>query len=346
MTTSTRGRQFAVSALRIAAVATMCLLLSGCTGPQSMFDPAGPGARSVDRLWLLLLGLGTAVFVLVLVVLGWSILTGRRRDDAADNEQPGLSGRARARLVVLGGIALPFVVLAIVLTVTIDTLGEMTGLTRDDAMVIDVVGHQFWWEVRYPDHDVVTANEIVIPVGEQVRVNLTSDDVIHGFWVPQLHGKIDMMAGTTTTIPLEADEPGTYRGQCTQFCGAQHANMAFTVIAVPPEEFTAWTVAQAAPANEPPPGSLIERGREVYLSSVCLYCHTVNGTNSTGTLGPDLTHLSSRETLAAGTLENTTGNLAAWILDPQAIKPGNLMPGIDISGDDLTALLAYLESLD
>ena len=320
----------------------MSLILAGCTGEQSMFDPAGSEARSVDGLWLLMLGLGTAVFVLVLVALAWSVLGGRRTNSA----ETSLSRRSRMRVVILGGIVLPVIVLGIVLTATIDTLRDLAGLTHDDAMVIDVVGHQFWWEVRYPDQDVVTANELVIPVGEPVTVNLTSNDVIHAFWVPQLSGKIDMMAGTTTTLPLLAEEPGIYRGQCTQFCGAQHANMAFTVKAVPPEEFAAWTVAQAAPANEPPPGSLIERGQQIYLGSVCMYCHTINGTNSTGTLGPDLTHLASRDTLAAGMLDNTTGNLAAWILDPQGIKPGNLMPGIAIAGDDLTALLAYLESLD
>jgi cytochrome c oxidase subunit II len=344
MTTSSRSRQFAVSVFRIFSIVAMCLVLAGCTGPQSMFDPSGSGARSVDRLWLLMLGLGTAVFVVVLVLLSWSILSGRK--DEPNTDTSGLSRRSRMRLVALGGVVVPIIILSVVLVATMDTLRDIAGLSQGESVVIDVVGHQFWWEVRYPDHDVVTANEIVIPVGEKVQVNLTSQDVIHAFWVPQISGKIDMMAGTTTTLPLLAEEAGTYRGQCAQFCGAQHANMAFTVIAVPPEEFEAWTVAQAAPANEPPPGSLIERGFEVYMSSVCLYCHRVSGTNSTGDLGPDLTHLASRTTLASGMLDNNTGNLAAWILDPQAIKPGNLMPGIAISGEDLTALLAYLESLD
>ncbi len=322
-------------------MAAVALLLVGCTGEQSMFEPSGTGARSVDRLWLLMLSLGTAVFLLVLAVLAWAVLRGKR-----DEEGHTLSTRGRMRLVVIGGIVLPIVVLVVVFSSTLQTLRDVAGLGSSDAVVIDVVAHQFWWEVHYPDQDVVTANEIHIPVGRPVEVRMTASDVIHAFWVPRLHGKIDMMPGTTTTLTMVAEEAGTYRGQCAQFCGVQHANMAFIVIAVEPDEFDAWAEAHAAPAARPAEGSLVERGEQVYLSSVCVYCHTVSGTNSMGTLGPDLTHFASRTTIAAGTLENNTGNLAAWILDPQGIKPGNQMPGIAISGEDLQALLAYLESLD
>lgn len=350
MTTSNTGRRWFIFSKRRASPAQprralvvsllAALLLAGCTGEQSMFDPSGSGARSVDRLWLLMFSLGTAVFLLVLAVLAWAIFRGRR-----DDESSALSKRGRMRVVTLGGILLPLVILAVVFSSTLQSLREVAGIGSPDAVVIDVVGHQFWWEVRYPGREVVTANEIVIPTGEPVELNLTSNDVIHAFWVPRLHGKIDMMAGTTTTITMEAEEAGTYRGQCAQFCGVQHANMAFTVIAVEAQAFHDWIDARAAPASVPPEGSLIERGEQVFLGSVCVYCHTVSGTNASGTLGPDLTHFASRQTIAAGTLENNTGNLAAWILDPQSIKPGNLMPGIAISGYDLEALLAYLESL-
>lgn len=198
-----------------------------------------------------------------------------------------------------------------------------------------------------------------------MRLELNAEDVVHSVWVPELSGKTDMIPGRTTSMWLETSEPGTYWGQCAEYCGLQHALMRFVVVAHEPEEFDGWLQAQAQPGAEPETGAvaeepdpdelqtpaeqddaLVARGREVFMSSSCVYCHTVAGTEAQGRDGPDLTHIASRDTLAAGTLPNNPGNLAAWVVDPQAIKPGNGMPGTDLDGDELQALLAYLESLE
>jgi cytochrome c oxidase subunit 2 len=211
-------------------------------------------------------------------------------------------------------------------------------------ITVQVTGHQWWWEISYPNDGVVTANEIHIPVGKAVEIELTSDDVIHSFWVPNLTSKRDLIPGQTNTLWFQADSAGIYRGECAEFCGTEHALMAFLVIAQPLDEYGAWLHNQQASSVQPA-DSLIEQGQQAFLGSACVYCHTINGTAASGKVGPDLTHLASRQTLAAGTLDNTTGNLAGWILNPQALKPGNHMPATRLDSDDLQALLAYLESL-
>jgi cytochrome c oxidase subunit 2 len=203
------------------------------------------------------------------------------------------------------------------------------------------VGNQWWWEVRYPDEDVVTANELHIPVGVPVTVNLTTDDVIHSFWVPRLTDKMDLIPGRTNALWFQADEPGTYLGECAEYCGLQHAWMQFRVIAVPQEEFGAWLDGQREAATAPQPESLLQEGQQLFLGSACVYCHTVRGTNASGQFGPDLTHLASRQTLAAGRLENNLGNLTAWIVDPQAIEPGTVMPTLGVTPEEARDMAAY-----
>ncbi|MBS3940625.1 MAG: cytochrome c oxidase subunit II, partial [Actinobacteria bacterium] len=214
-----------------------------------------------------------------------------------------------------------------------------------DAMVVEVVAEQFWWRVTYPDHGVMTANEIHIPTGQDVRVRVTSTDVIHSFWVPKLAGKVDATPGHTTEVVLESDEPGRFRGRCTEFCGLAHAQMVVHVVAQEPDEFDAWLEHQSRPQDIPTDDRLIA-GREVFMSSSCVYCHTVDGHSAGNRIGPDLTHLASRETIAGGILPNDRGNLGGWIVDPQALKPGNLMPGTQLAGAELDALLDYLLSLE
>ena len=307
-----------------------------------MLNTAGQGARDVADLWWLMFWLATAVFILVFALL----LVGIARKRDGDERDGGLSRQGRHRMVLLGGIVMPIVVIAIVFVTSSRTLLGFADLRESSDVVVDVVAHQYWWEIHYPDHGVVTANEIHLPVDQNVELRLTSSDVIHSFSVPSLHGKIDMMPGKTTSVSIKPEEAGTFRGQCAQFCGAQHANMAFLVVVQESGDFDAWLEHQAQPAAEPAEGSLVERGHEVYMSSACVYCHTIAGTASQGKLGPDLTHLASRETLAAGTLENNPGNLAGWIIDPQHLKPGNEMPGVNLTGEELQALLDYLNSLD
>jgi cytochrome c oxidase subunit 2 len=209
---------------------------------------------------------------------------------------------------------------------------------------LTVVGHQWWWEVRYPESGVVTANEIHIPERTLVDVVARTADVIHSFWVPELNRKIDMIPGQNNRIELYAERPGTYRGQCAEFCGLQHAHMAFRVIAEPKASFERWLKSQSLPAAEPT-GGLAERGKELFDENACAACHTIAGTPAEGTIGPNLTHLASRGTIAALTLENTPRELGRWVRDPQAIKPGAKMPGLDLSDEDFDAIVTYLEGL-
>jgi cytochrome c oxidase subunit 2 len=211
---------------------------------------------------------------------------------------------------------------------------------------VDVIGRQYWWEVRYLDRGVVTANEVHIPAGRAVRLRLTSADVIHSFWVPQLAGKLDLIPGQTNTLWIEADAPGIYRGQCAEFCGVQHARMALHVVAVPPEQFGAWLEASRGPAP-PPADALARRGQELFFSRACAACHAVRGTDADGSAGPDLTHLMRRQWIAAGTLRNTPENLADFITDAQGIKRGSSMPSFsELDPESLRALIAYLTTLE
>jgi cytochrome c oxidase subunit 2 len=211
-------------------------------------------------------------------------------------------------------------------------------------MTIEVVGHQWFWEVRYPGTTAVTANEIHIPVGARVNVVARTADVIHSFWVPQLNRKIDMIPGHTNRIALQAERPGRYRGQCAEFCGAQHAHMGMYVVAEPPQRFKAWLAAQAAPRRAPATPEE-QRGERVFLANACAGCHTLRGTSAAGDIGPDLTHVASRSTLAALALPNTPAALTEWVRDPQHAKPGNRMPALHLPDRDLRDVVAYLESL-
>ena len=304
----------------------------------STLDPAGPAADAVAALWWWMFGLATAVCVLVVVLLLLALRRSRRRD--APTTSPW------ARRFVLGfGIVMPVLILVPlgVATVLVGR-GLNTAGDGEAPLVVEVTGHQFWWEVRYPDLDVVTANEIHMPVGRPVEFRLAAGDVIHSFWVPRLGGKLDMVPGRPNSYVLEAHEPGVFEGLCAEFCGIQHARMHFLVIAQEEADFDAW----AASVQEPGRADLspeAELGREVFAASSCAQCHRVEGV-SDGQVGPDLTHLASRRTLAAGVLENNRGNLAGWVLDPQGIKPGVRMPGTDLTGEELSALLDYLEELE
>jgi cytochrome c oxidase subunit 2 len=240
------------------------------------------------------------------------------------------------------------VLLLILIAASVLTDRALAQLPLRGAATIEMTAHQYWWEARYGEsrssNYFTTANELHIPVGTPVQVTLHSNDVIHSFWVPNLQGKKDLIPGRTATIQLRADRAGTFRGQCAEFCGMQHANMAFLVIAEPPARYQEWTEHQrsaaAAPVSEEE-----KLGRRVFMGATCAQCHTISGTEAAGRIGPDLTHLASRKTIAAGMLPNTRGHLAGWILDPQQIKPGNSMPPSALAAEDLKALLAYLGTL-
>ena len=314
-------------------------------GEHSAHAPAGAQAMLLDRLGELLYGIAAVVFVLVVGALLTAAF--RRRRPGEDLEDP-----ARERRMTMGVAIATGATVATLIAVLFLSFGsgkELTGTPPSDAIQIRVTGRQWFWDVEYrdslPSRWVTTANEIHVPVGRPVVFHLRSTDVIHSFWVPNLGVKRDMIPGQATSIWFQADTPGVYRGQCAEFCGYQHAKMAFLVVAEPPDRFAAWLDRQRDTARTPT-DSLARRGQEVFLASTCVMCHTINGTPAGSRVGPNLTHLASRRTIAAGTLPNTRGHLAGWIVDPQQIKPGVRMPPNALAPGELQALLAYLESLE
>ena len=277
--------------------------------------------------------------VVFLLTLGWW-----RRN--RPNLPFGGGDRAATAWIVGLGVGVPIVILSALFVwadvfVINSTAAPKTGSTQ---LTVDVIGHDWWWEVRYPASGVETANEIHIPVGVRVLARVSTADVIHSFWVPELNRKIDMVPGRPGEILLDAERAGVFRGQCAEFCGLQHAHMSFLVYADPPERFRAWLAAQKRPAAQPA-SALARRGRDVFLSESCADCHTIRGTSAVGEVGPDLTHLASRSSLAANTIPNDPPDLAGWIGDPQHIKPGNRMPKVGLSADQLKAVVDYLQGL-
>jgi cytochrome c oxidase subunit II len=317
------------------------LAASACSGnPPSALNPEGPGAHRIAGLWWFMFWTSALVVAVVTALVLIGVLPGRRRRTTRSSDTPRWAGR----MVLLGGVVVPVIVLATLWVLTLSGMHALSLPRPSLSMKVQVVGHQWWWEVRYPQAGVVTANDIHIPVGRPVEVELTTDDVIHSFWVPELTGKTDLVSGRVNRMWIQADRAGVYRGQCAEYCGLQHANMIFYVVAEPPDRFSEWLSREGQPATAPA-GSAAARGEEVFLSQACVGCHTVLGTDAQGRVGPDLTHVGGRVSIGAGVLTNTPTNLAAWITDSQAFKPGNLMPPIPLSTDDLEAIVAYLESL-
>lgn len=325
-------------------IAVVALLLAGCGNAPNVFAPKGPAAAEIAYLGWWLVGLGSAVFVLVMGLLFYASFRRRGVETEAEDGRRLPPSPTTNRWVLVGGVMFPTVILAVVLFFTITTLQALSAREPNNDLTIEVIGRQWWWEVHYPNQQIVTANEIHMPVGQPVRMVLKAGDVIHSFWVPDLHGKLDMIPGQENEFWLQADHAGEYWGECTEFCGLQHAKMNFVVVAENAEDFTRWLERERQPAAAPT-DPLLQEGQALFLDSTCAYCHAIQGTAAVGTLGPDLTHLASRRTLAAGAVRNTPGHLAGWIVDPQHIKPGNLMPASHYSGPELQALLAYLLSL-
>lgn len=299
---------------------------------QSALDPAGPQAARISHLWWLMFWVAAAVFVLVLAFLAVAVA---RRHATAD------ASLTRGVTIAVGATV---VVLFVLLGATMWTQRGVASLGASSAVTIELTGHQFWWEVQYdaanPSDRILTANELHIPVGRPIVLKVTSRDVIHSFWAPNLHGKRDLIPGYTTAIWLQADRPDVFRAQCAEFCGKQHAHMAMDVVAEPEEAFERWLNAERQPAREPSGGRELA-GRDVFMTRQCVLCHSIRGTAAQGLVGPDLTHLASRGTIGAGTLPNTEGHLGGWIVNAQAIKPGNQMPPNPMASDDLQSLLAY-----
>ncbi|MFL5843636.1 MAG: cytochrome c oxidase subunit II [Solirubrobacteraceae bacterium] len=286
---------------------------------------------------------GGAVWLLVLGILVAIVLRQRRRRSAGPPQPEDQVGH---RWIWIGGVVLPLIVLTAVLGWSAHSFSAFAGGGDRPVLTVEVIAHRWWWEVRYLGEfeDAVTANELVLPVGQPLELKLRTDDVIHAFWVPELDRKIDVIPGEEHSLHLVADKPGTYRGECVEFCGLQHARMAFRVTAVAPDQFADWLARETGKAEEPDTAAE-RRGKQVFLSSTCAACHTIRGAGAAGQVGPDLTHLATRASIAAETLPNTRGGLSGWISDPQGIKRGVHMPRSQLPGDQLQDLVTYLESL-
>src|ERR1700761_3559493 len=328
----------------------MILAAPAFTGNQTSLNPVGPAAAHIEHTFALIFGVAGTVYLLTLAVLTYFVY--RRRYVLADLPDPRPTAIENDRLanrLVAGAITVTILLLFIMLISSFVTSRRLGSMNQQQALTIDVYGHQWWWEVQYPnqaeaDRTVTTANEIHVPVGTLIRIHGTSRDVIHSFWAPNIQGKRDLLPGYDTDLVMQVDTGGRWRGQCAEYCGLQHAHMSFYVVAESPKDFNNWLSAQAQSSVTPASPQTVH-GQQVFLSHACILCHTIRGTTAGSRVGPDLTHLASRTTIAAGMLPNTIGNLGGWILNPQTLKPGSRMPPNQLSGQDLQDLLAYLETL-
>lgn len=308
------------------------LLLTGCNveRPHSILDPAGPAASHITTLWWQMFWVYGLVFVVTLALLVLALYSRRREGSPLG-----------FRFVFTAGVAIPAVILLVMLVITLRVMGHLHSTSED--FHVKVISHHWWFEVQYPGYEVVDANEIHVPAGSMVRFELSAKGMVHGFWIPRLGGKRDMLPDYYNELYLQADEPGLYHGSCTEYCAGVHALMGFRLVAHEPEDFARWLEAAAQPPPDPTNPHL-QRGQEAFMRSGCAGCHTIKGV-SRGIIGPDLTLVGARHTLGAGTLNNSRGHLAGWIANPQAIKPGNMMPMFHLEPEDLHALVDYLWSL-
>jgi len=310
-----------------------------------MFAPVSTPAFAIRDLSFLVLAIVTFIFIVVAGVTVYAIIRYRHRPGDDRRDPPQVYGSTQ---IELAWTVVPFLIVIILfLTTTRYIFAIERPATTRDTVEVTVTGNQWWWEIRYPQLGIVTANELHVPVSDAARptrtfITLQSADVIHSFWIPQLAGKTDVIPGKTNRTWVEPRTPGTYVGQCAEFCGVQHAWMLLRVTVHPRNEFDRWVAAQRAVAAEASEG---RAGRDVFTSVACISCHTVKGTPANGVFGPDLTHLMSRATIGAGVAPNTPETLRAWVKDPAVLKPGARMPAMNLSRDQLDQLVAYLTTL-
>jgi cytochrome c oxidase subunit 2 len=303
-----------------------------------VFNPASPEGKAISDLFFAVLVICGVILAIVTGLVAYNLVRSRARPGASEPRQ--VFGNRRMEIL---WTVVPFLVLVWIFALTVQAM-RVSDPGAAGPPDLTVIGHQWWWEVRYAKSGVITANEIHIPAGERLSVRLESADVIHDFWAPQLGRKMDMVPGWTNHIWLQADRPGTYLGACAEYCGAEHTWMRFLVIAQPPADFAAWAAHQAQPAPAPATGPE-ERGRQLFLQMTCVNCHSIQGVSAVTNVAPDLTHLASRRTLGAGVLQNTPADLARWLKNPQAIKPACRMPNLNLTTVQVDDLVSYLRSL-
>ena len=313
--------------------------------PTSIFAPVSTPADQVFSLSLFVLSVATGIFVTVFGLLVYAVVQFRREKQDDGAEPPQVYG---SYAVELAWTIIPVLIVVALFLATARVIASVQQPVKPrDALDVVVIGHQYWWEYRYPAYGVVTANELHVPVSDPAHprptfLTLLSADTVHSFWVPRLAGKTDIIPNHPNTMWIEPREPGLYLGQCAQYCGTQHAKMLLRVYVDSREDFDRWIAAQRRP---PEVDDVVARGRRVFESTACVNCHTVGGTPAEGTFGPDLTHFMSRDTLASGAAANTPENLRLWLRNPDALKPGSLMPAMNLSDADVNAVAEYLESL-
>lgn len=340
--------------LSIPCLTLPALLLTGCRVAQSTFQGSGPASARISHLSWFMTILFLAITLIMWALIGWAFY--RRRGTLAEHE-PVDSGGGHL-WIAIGGLAVPLIVLSVLFVLGLNLLtdfpihGMHGGMAHAQTMMkpeIRIVGHQWWWEVQYLNDDVskefTTANEIHLPAHRPVNIEVVTRDVMHSFWIPALHGKVDLIPGHPNYIRIEASEAGSYTGQCAEFCGAQHAHMRLQAIAQEPEDYEAWLEAQRKPAAEPQAQDAIA-GEQIFVTGPCSMCHTVRGTIAGGRVAPDLTHIGSRQFIAANSFPNNDAYLEAWITHAQSLKPGTQMPDLtQFSGEQLHDLVAYLDQL-
>jgi cytochrome c oxidase subunit 2 len=306
------------------------------------FTPVTPQGQEITRLFVIVLAVSGLILLIVYGAL--FVILRRDRDRSGNVEPPQVAGNARLEALWTAG---PVLILAATFALTLGTMRSVyPAAAPPDALRVQIIGRQWWWEFTYPDLGIITANELHVPVGTPLLLEITSADVVHSFWVPQLGWKRDAVPGRRNTMSVTVREAAVYDGACTEFCGVQHAWMRIRFVAEPEATFRAWVQSQTQPAAPAPPASsLVTRGQQVFLASTCISCHRVSGTAAAGQVGPDLTHFGARSTLGAGVAPNTTENLRRWVQDARTVKPGVLMPPFALAADDLDAVVAYLQSL-
>lgn len=318
-------------------------------GSHSALDPHSPQGASIERLFWIIFCITLVAYVLVIAGFARGAARSYTPEIDVNHVFKDEEGDRRSSFVVGSALAATVIAIFTVLFLSVKVGRGVQTVPAQNPVTIQVTGHQWWWEFTYPNDQaylqITTANEIHVPLHTRIVILTRSSDVIHSFWAPSITGKRDLIPGYSSSFAFQVDRPGIYRGLCAEFCGLQHAHMGFAVVAEPFEQFAAWQEAQLADGKEPD-NPETKRGRTVFLTHACAMCHTIRGTSAAATMGPDLTHFGSRMNLAAETLPNNPGSLAGWIIDPQNIKPGNHMAPNALSGQDLQALISYLESLE
>jgi cytochrome c oxidase subunit II len=317
--------------------------------PTTIFDPAATPARSAFGLSMLVLGVTAGIFLIVGGLLLYAVIRFRQRESDSKREPPQIYG---SNQIELSWTVIPILIVVMLFLSTTRVILETEAAPKPvSALDVTVIGHQFWWEFRYPKLGVVTANELHVPVSDPAKptptyLAMSSADVTHSFWVPRLAGKMDTIPNRINTMWIDPQVPGLYLGQCAQYCGTQHAKMLLRVVAQTPEDFARWIEQQKRASDTDLSGNpAAAEGQTVFMHSACINCHTIAGTVATGRFGPDLTHLESRETIASGPIENTPANLRRWVADPNEMKPGALMPSMHLNDHDLDVITAYMTTL-